>query len=188
MKTNFFADRLKRLREEKNLSQKQVAKVLGISLTTYSYIENEAKHSPESDILEKLARLFFVPISALTGIDPDGKKSASEEEFFTKLNAVNNTGRFVFSDSEEPIIRPKTPEGYAMNEENIVNTEEAVNKEEPEQMRDLRYSEQELVLFFRLLSIPEQRKYLDSIEKLVRKNEQLEKAKNPEKEENKENS
>ena len=66
MDNNFFNNRLRELRKERNLTQAQVANALGIKLSTYSHMENDGKR-PSPDILQRIARLFLVSVDNLTG-------------------------------------------------------------------------------------------------------------------------
>lgn len=60
---NNYLRRLKGLREEKNLNQEQVAKVLNISQRTYSYYEN-GRDIP-TILLIKLADFYNVSVDYL---------------------------------------------------------------------------------------------------------------------------
>ena len=53
-----FGSRLKELRIEKNTSQKQVAKDLGISITTISQYESDSRF-PNEDMLKRLLTTFL---------------------------------------------------------------------------------------------------------------------------------
>jgi transcriptional regulator with XRE-family HTH domain len=59
-----FEDRLKRLREARHLSQREVAEDLGIPQTTYSGYENN-KREPDSTILIKIGAYFGVSLDYL---------------------------------------------------------------------------------------------------------------------------
>lgn len=59
-----FAVQLKKLRLENNLTQKQVAKYLCVSRTTYTYYEL-AKTEPNLQSVKKLAELYKIPLSEL---------------------------------------------------------------------------------------------------------------------------
>jgi transcriptional regulator with XRE-family HTH domain len=59
-----ISDNIKRLRELKNLSQKEVALSVGIPQGQYSRIEN-GKVEPTISTLEKFAKMFQVSISEL---------------------------------------------------------------------------------------------------------------------------
>jgi SOS-response transcriptional repressors (RecA-mediated autopeptidases) len=57
---------LKYLRLQQKLTQKSIAKILGIANTTYSYWEN-GKFEPDNESLSKLADMFHVSIDYLLG-------------------------------------------------------------------------------------------------------------------------
>lgn len=65
---NKFAERLKELREEKGLSELQLAKVLGISSTTINRWERGLR-IPNLDSLVLLSRFFGVSIDYLCGLE-----------------------------------------------------------------------------------------------------------------------
>ncbi len=61
--------RLKELRKEKHLTQKDVADHLGINLRTYQYYEgrDDRAHRPDLETLVILADLFNVSVDYLIG-------------------------------------------------------------------------------------------------------------------------
>jgi len=77
-------ERLKQLREEKNLYQKDVASYLGVDRTTYVKYETGSSE-PNVDMLNKLAKFFNTSVDYILGNtdDPtpvDTKKGPSLEE------------------------------------------------------------------------------------------------------------
>ena len=64
--TIVFEKRLKKLREEKKLTQKDIAKYLGVSDRSVGYYEN-GQRMPPLDILEKIADYFDVSVDYLLG-------------------------------------------------------------------------------------------------------------------------
>lgn len=67
-----FGDRIKKLREENNISQLELSEVLGISQQALSKWEN-GKTQPDNDSLIKLANFFRVSIDYLLGISESKK-------------------------------------------------------------------------------------------------------------------
>jgi len=65
-KLNPFSQRLRQLREEKGLLQKDVAKILGITPSAYGYYE-QGKREPSMEVLKKLSDFFNVSIDYLLG-------------------------------------------------------------------------------------------------------------------------
>ncbi|MFS9152402.1 helix-turn-helix transcriptional regulator [Streptococcus infantis] len=63
---NFFTDRLKTLRKEKKLTQKELAEQIGIKQNSYSDWET-GKNEPSLENLIKLADLFEVSLDCLLG-------------------------------------------------------------------------------------------------------------------------
>ena len=72
-------NRLKELRKEKKLSQKEIAKEMGISEKTLSRWENgESQIKPEKT--QKLADLFGVSIGNLLGYEPESKQASNYQK------------------------------------------------------------------------------------------------------------
>lgn len=61
-----FKERLKQLREEKGLTQKQLAEMLNISRSALSLYES-GQRQPDLEILSKIARFFNVTVDYLIG-------------------------------------------------------------------------------------------------------------------------
>lgn len=61
-------ERIKELRSEKNLSQAQIASVLGIDRSNYSKYEL-GKLEPGNDMLIKLAKFYSVTTDYLLGLE-----------------------------------------------------------------------------------------------------------------------
>ena len=74
------AQRLKKLREEKGLSQNEIAKLLGIDRTTY--VKYETGDSKPFRKINELSKLFAVSVDYLLGIDQANK---------AKSGAMSNT-------------------------------------------------------------------------------------------------
>ena len=65
-----IGERLLNLREEANISQEKLAKILNLSNNTISSYENE-KREPSDEIKIKLARFFDVSVDYLLGLTDD---------------------------------------------------------------------------------------------------------------------
>ncbi len=61
-------DRLKMLRNEKGVSQKEVAKAIGVTLSAYSNYEQGIRE-PSYEILIKLCKYFQVSADYLLGLE-----------------------------------------------------------------------------------------------------------------------
>ncbi|MDI3548173.1 MAG: hypothetical protein PWR10_1825 [Halanaerobiales bacterium] len=61
-----FKDRLKKLRKEKGLYQKELAKIIGVSDGAIAMYET-GKRTPDKEILDKLANYFDVSVDYLLG-------------------------------------------------------------------------------------------------------------------------
>lgn len=62
-----LGQRLRELREEEGLTQKQVAEKLGISSVTYLHYE-KAQREPSLSMLADIAKLFGVSVDYLLGL------------------------------------------------------------------------------------------------------------------------
>ncbi len=79
-------NRLKELRQEKKLSQKELAEILGFSLRSFQRMENgESQIKPEK--AQQLADYFGVNVGYLLGYEPEGmpKRSIYEEVYSALL-------------------------------------------------------------------------------------------------------
>lgn len=70
LKTQLFSERLKMLREERNMSVKELGETVGTSGATISRYETGV-HEPKSRMVQKLADYFKVNPSWLMGADVD---------------------------------------------------------------------------------------------------------------------
>jgi transcriptional regulator with XRE-family HTH domain len=70
IKTQLFSERLKVLREEKNMSVKELGESVGTSGATISRYETGV-HEPKSNMVKKLAEVFDVNPAWLMGADID---------------------------------------------------------------------------------------------------------------------
>lgn len=64
----FFGKRLKELREERGLTQKEVADALNIHSVTYLHYEKEQREPPLS-LLADMAKFFGETVDSLLGIE-----------------------------------------------------------------------------------------------------------------------
>ena len=62
--------RIKELREEKGLSQKQLAEVIGLNYRTISHYEN-GRAEPSLETIERLCNCFDVSAGYLLGLEDD---------------------------------------------------------------------------------------------------------------------
>jgi transcriptional regulator with XRE-family HTH domain len=74
---DYFAYILKNLRTQRNMSQADLARLLGISRSAVSSYENGSR-SPDKDILLKIAVIFQVSIDYLLGYDKPVINNSSE--------------------------------------------------------------------------------------------------------------
>ena len=60
-----FGDLLKKIRKEKNISQKELAKELGITQRTISYYENSENPPNNTELIEKIAATLSISVDVL---------------------------------------------------------------------------------------------------------------------------
>lgn len=75
---SILSNRLKRLREEKEVMQKEIAAYLNISASAYGFYE-QGKRTPTPEILSKLANYFNVSVDYLLGRDLTFKNESTIE-------------------------------------------------------------------------------------------------------------
>ncbi len=140
MDNNYFNNKLRELRKSNNLTQMQVAKALGLKLNTYSHMELDGKR-PSIEMLQKICNLYLISMETLTG----EKKNALPFDF-----------------PEQKQLR------LSNNFEKFVNN--PYRQEEPQFLRDLQTTEQDMILFYRQLPEEEQKKIVRYIERTFKKN------------------
>ena len=133
MDNKYFNNKLKELRKSGNLTQQQVAAVLGIKLNTYAHMEKDGKR-PSFDMLQKLSKLFSVSVSELTGVP-------------------TNSGNFLNIEEDSPLI---------LGNRGIFD-DNGVELLPPAFMMDLKSNEQDIILRYRLLSDDEKKKVLNYV-------------------------
>jgi len=79
---SILSERLKQLREEKELMQKEIASFLNISTSAYGFYEQD-KRTPTPDVLSKLADYFDVSVDYLLG-KTNTRNSSSKDSTPTK--------------------------------------------------------------------------------------------------------
>ncbi len=87
-----FRERLRALREEKELMQEEIAKRLNISTSAYGYYE-QGRNEPSLETVKKLAEIFGVSTDYLLGLidTKQHPKQISEELVLTKddINTID---------------------------------------------------------------------------------------------------
>lgn len=82
-----FHKNLRNIREDCNLTQKQMAKQLGIPVTTYRNYENTYRE-PSFEILAKICEILHISADELLGIKGDNAKYTN---LFTKIKGLNES-------------------------------------------------------------------------------------------------
>ena len=87
-----FVENLRRERETAGLKQREVAELLNLNRSTYSYYENlKRPHMPDIDIICKIADIFGCSVSALL---PGNENTIS-------VHSSNSDGKTICENSEE---------------------------------------------------------------------------------------
>lgn len=74
-----FAEKIRQLRKEKNLTQREVAAYCGVSMRTYISYEQEGRYPRKREIYEKMAEMFGVDRNYLLTEDEEFVTEASEQ-------------------------------------------------------------------------------------------------------------
>lgn len=75
-----YSERLKELRKNKKLTQKEVAEKIGVARTTYAMYEQN-RREPDNETLQKIADFFNVTTDYLLGRTDDPTMTAKEEAY-----------------------------------------------------------------------------------------------------------
>lgn len=86
-------DRLKQLRAENNLLQKDMAKKLNITSSAYGYYE-QGKRVPDSNTLNELAKIFNVSLDYLMGLT--SRRTYVDVTHIKPLNHNNNKEKVTY--------------------------------------------------------------------------------------------
>jgi len=93
---NHASNRLKQCREQKGLSQKEVALTLGVSVQAISYWENDSR-TPSKENLQKLSQLYEASVDYLLGFQPTQQtsdpQSAEEYELLLHFRKLSFSAR-----------------------------------------------------------------------------------------------
>ncbi len=85
-----FGKRLKRLRNDKEITQKELAKYLGVSDRSVGYYET-GQRTPPPDILKKIADFFGVSVDYLLGRTDDvGRLPSTGEDSYERYPDVHD--------------------------------------------------------------------------------------------------
>ncbi len=84
-------NRIKELRQEKKLTQKELANLLGVNMVTLSRYENNNRN-PKIDKLEKMSDIFGVTVEYITG-ESDLKISPKLRDLVLKANSGDQVAK-----------------------------------------------------------------------------------------------
>lgn len=84
---------IKKIRKEKNLSQKDMAKILNIPCSTYSNYENNNRE-PNAELLKRIASIFSINVNELLAIDLVPKNNSNTNRYLCddigKVQVIEN--------------------------------------------------------------------------------------------------
>ena len=98
-----ISERIKAARKECKLTQQQVADVLGLDRSTYSYYEL-GHLKPSVEVIVKLSAIFNVDIEWLTGADRTGDSLHSPDYGIELIKAVREKNITELSKNERKFI------------------------------------------------------------------------------------
>jgi len=78
-----YSERLKELRKNKKLTQKEVAEKIGVARTTYAMYEQN-RREPDNETFQKIADFFNVTTDYLLGRTDDPTMTAKDEKDIAK--------------------------------------------------------------------------------------------------------
>lgn len=102
-----FSDRLKKLREEKGLSQEQLAEKLDINRTSVVHYESGSDRIPRTKRLQEIADFFNVSVDYLLGRSDEKNLTVKEKEVLydieeKKLSAEDLKEKYKLTIDGEP--------------------------------------------------------------------------------------
>lgn len=99
-----MVERLKELRTEFNISQQQLANVIGVSQQSINKYEN---HNVEPDIetLKAMADYFNVSIDYLVGYEKETKDSENSAELLRIFNLMTNEQQKIYLEQGKAFIK-----------------------------------------------------------------------------------
>lgn len=103
-----FGNILKKIRQDKNLTQEDLAKQLNISRSNIANYEND-KNMPSVDILEKLSKIFDCSIDYLLGksnIRNPEKINIEDADiaFVSGMKGLNETNKMIIKNTLEALL------------------------------------------------------------------------------------
>ncbi|OPA73240.1 transcriptional regulator [Paenibacillus selenitireducens] len=87
-----MGERLKQLRLQRNISQEEVARTIGITRSAYSHYEINNRQ-PVYETLLKLSTFFEVSLDYIVGGDAFASTSQDTQEIMNMLNTMDHTKR-----------------------------------------------------------------------------------------------
>ncbi|SNQ61194.1 helix-turn-helix domain-containing protein [Candidatus Methanoperedens nitratireducens] len=99
-----FGQKLRRLREEKGISQQELAKRLGYKSNSYIYDIEKGSFIPTDEKIKRLARALMIPSSRIKDILFESRLESLGIKDANFINMLKNYSRLTKSD-KEAIVR-----------------------------------------------------------------------------------
>lgn len=109
MKNSLLGENLRKLRKEKNLTQKQLAEYLGVTARTIGYYEN-GQRFPSPETINRIADFFNVSLDWLfgrTNIRTPVMKISEKSDNYNNDNDIRNDEDFISIEELKEFLNQK---------------------------------------------------------------------------------
>lgn len=130
MKRSVFAHRLRMLRKQTGVTQKEIAQSLNIDRSTYAYYETD-KTNPDLNTLRRMANIFHVSTDYLLGIDMPSAHTASVRDRGPEVSTVSEGTLSALPEDERVFILLYRQLDTEQKENLVRFVMEAINRELP---------------------------------------------------------
>lgn len=130
MKRSVFAHRLRMLRKQTGVTQKEIAQSLNIDRSTYAYYETD-KTNPDLNTLRRMANIFHVSTDYLLGIDMPSVHTASVRDRGPEAPTVSEGTLSALPEDERVFILLYRQLDTKQKENLVRFVMEAINRELP---------------------------------------------------------
>ena len=101
-----LGDRVRKLREDHNLSLRQLAEKIGTSKAYLWQIENREHPNPSASIVLEISRVFSVsPYHLIDGRSSEAQLQIEDVVLFNKISSLPNPDRQVLSEMVDALYR-----------------------------------------------------------------------------------
>lgn len=106
-----FKDRLKALRKANGLTQKDLARVIGVDVSTVGKWEGKGNILPSDGVRERIADYFRVPLDFVMDRETSDTWDADTQQLVSIFSQLNGEGRQLVLDYANMIAQKYTQEG-----------------------------------------------------------------------------